>query len=297
MKTSFKEYFNYTRPEKRGIILLVVLIIIVFIVPTLHEKFKPETIIDFSEFEAQLNQFESNITAKEQEKEQNTTISYFYFDPNNIDKEGLIRLGFSKRQASNLINYRKAGGVFSNPTDLKKIYSIDSTLFRNIKPYIQINIDKEISETPQLSKKIPEEQKANSYESLIIELNTADSVDLIKLPGIGKVMARRIIDYRNFLGGFYQKEQLLEVFGLNKETYNNIDDLIIIDAIHINKININTVEFKTLNKHPYMSYANTKAIFKYRQLMGGFLSTTEIIENHLVDTATYIKIKNYVHIE
>ena len=297
MKIPYNEYFNYTKPEKRGIIVLIVLIIVVFITPTLHEKFTPETIVDFSEFEAQLNQFESDITAKEQEKIENTTISYFYFDPNSIDLEGLISLGFTKRQANTLINYRKAGGVFSKANDLNKIYTIDSALFQNIKPYIRIKNDLKFNETPQLTESKVESRSPNTLESTIIELNTADSIDLIKIHGIGKILAKRIVDYRNFLGGFYNKEQLLEVYGLNKETYNLINDMVRIDTSYINKIDINNVEFKTLNKHPYMSYANTKAIFKYRQLMGGFSTTSEIIENHLIDSATYTKIKNYVHIK
>jgi competence protein ComEA len=129
-----------------------------------------------------------------------------------------------------------------------------------------------------------------------IELNTADSIDLIKLYGIGPSLSRRIIRYRNFLGGYCNREQLLEVYGLNQETYNKIANAITTDTSLIQKINLNQIEFKALNKHPYFSYAHTKSVFKYRKLMNGFRSVNEIVANNLVDSATYAKVKPYLRV-
>ena len=54
----------------------------------------------------------------------------------------------------------------------------------------------------------------------VVELNTADTTILKKVPGIGSTFARRIIKYRELLGGFFTVEQLREVYGLDEERYN-----------------------------------------------------------------------------
>ena len=86
----------------------------------------------------------------------------------------------------------------------------------------------------------------------------------------------------------------MEVYGLSKDTYNSINEFVMIDSSYIQKMNINTIEFKTLNKHPYITYLHTKSILKYRDLMGGFTSVESILENHLMDSTAYNKIKHYI---
>jgi len=97
-----------------------------------------------------------------------------------------------------------------------------------------------------------------------IEINSADSAALDRLPGIGPVLAQRILKYRRILGGFYAFNQLSEVYGLKPETISKIEKYIKIDTAKIEKIAINNDSFKKVNAHPYISYEQTKAIFKLR---------------------------------
>ena len=157
-----------------------------------------------------------------------------------------------------------------------------------------------VAESKQAKNTVPYIKSSNKEKEIaiiLIELNTADSIDLIKLHGIGPVLAKRIINYRNFLGGYCKIEQLLEVYGLKNDTYNTVNKLIRLDTAYIQKMNINTIEFKTLNKHPYITYSNTKSILKYRKLMEGFTSISELLDNHLVDSLTYNKILHYICVE
>lgn len=55
-----------------------------------------------------------------------------------------------------------------------------------------------------------------------IDLNTADTILLQRVPGIGPSYARRIAKYRDMLGGYYAVEQLQEVYGMERERYNQI---------------------------------------------------------------------------
>lgn len=97
-----------------------------------------------------------------------------------------------------------------------------------------------------------------------IELNTADSIQLQELKGIGPGFARRIIIYREKLGGYYAKEQLMEVYGFTDKLYNLIKNDITVDASKIRKMNVNRMDISHLKRHPYISYYEAKAIYDYR---------------------------------
>lgn len=99
-----------------------------------------------------------------------------------------------------------------------------------------------------------------------INLNTADSTALMTLHGIGAVYASRIIKYRNLLGGYYDKSQILEVYGITKETYSLFCDDISASADDIVKIPVNTASFKEILRHPYFDYDMVVKIVRAREI-------------------------------
>ena len=101
-----------------------------------------------------------------------------------------------------------------------------------------------------------------------LNLNSADTTELKSLPGIGSFFAKNIVDYRNKLGGFIEKEQLLEVYAFDSTRMANIENLIIIDTIELRKVNVNTDDFKTILRHPYIEYEDVKKIVNYRESKG-----------------------------
>ena len=108
--------------------------------------------------------------------------------------------------------------------------------------------------------------KTNSQKP--IDINSADTTELKSLPGIGSFFAKNIVDYRNKLGGFIEKEQLLEVYAFDTTRMANIENLIIIDTIELRKVNVNTDDFKTILLHPYIEYEDVKKIVNYRESKG-----------------------------
>lgn len=111
-----------------------------------------------------------------------------------------------------------------------------------------------------------------------IELNTADTFDLQRLKGIGPSFARRIIAYRERLGGFIRKAQLLEVWGMDTVRYRLIEKNIRVVPDSVRKIDLNQVTFKELIRHPYFPFELTKSIMLYRQKIKK-ISTVEELRN------------------
>ena len=134
-------------------------------------------------------------------------------------------------------------------------------------------VTKSYKETINNINKKVQQPKANSLSSKAlvqksVKLNSADTTELKSLPGIGSFFAKNIVDYKNKLGGFIEKEQLLEVYAFDTTRLSNIENFIIIDTIELRKVNINTDDFKTILRHPYIEYEDVKKIVNYRESKG-----------------------------
>ncbi|MGE0018214.1 MAG: helix-hairpin-helix domain-containing protein [Draconibacterium sp.] len=204
-----------------------------------------------------------------------------FFDPNNTEFSDLMEFGFNQFQAKNLVAYRSKGGIFKAPEDILKIYGIDSSFYLSIKSNIRIENSAENRTFPITG-------------SLYIELNEADSAELVELNGIGPSFASRIIKYRNRLGGFFNPSQLLEVYNFPIETYAKIEGNIYVDTLKIQKIRINFADFKEFIKHPYFSKQKVELILKYREKNGSFENEDEIRASGIFDETEFKKTISYL---
>ncbi|GHV37725.1 hypothetical protein FACS1894178_9410 [Bacteroidia bacterium] len=116
-----------------------------------------------------------------------------------------------------------------------------------------------------------------------VEVNTADTLDLQEIRGIGSILAKRIVNYRNLLGGFVAKEQLLEVWGIDSIKYAAVKDAFVLKTVKITKINLNVIDIQTLKKHPYMDYYLAKAIVQDREKNGLFEKIEDILRVEMLD--------------
>ena len=128
---------------------------------------------------------------------------------------------------------------------------------------------------------------------MVIEINTADSAALVSLRGVGPVFAGRILKYRGLLGGYFQVEQMLEVYGMDTLRYEQIKDHIKADPGRINKIEVNVAEFKTLLRHPYLDYETVKDIINYRKTAGPILNSDSLRKIIAYDPM-FNKVKYYI---
>ena len=130
--------------------------------------------------------------------------------------------------------------------------------------------------------------------NVVIELNSADSAKLTELKGIGPSFARRIINYRNRLRGFINKEQLKEVYGMDDDRYAEMQAQVSVDPTHVQKIHINKVDFDGLKYFPYLSFKQMNAIIQFREQHGDYDSLNDMRNIAILNDEILRKIEPYI---
>ena len=294
-----KAFLSFSKSEQRGIIVLVIIILLIAGVNILLPYFVDSTSkLDVSKYKSEIDLFlheqqlisdSVNIENLQNSGEIDHSIAIqkikpFFFNPNNLPVESWKQMGFTDRQIRTIKNYESKGGKFKRKEDLKKMYSISDAEYEIIEPYISIPESK----NGKLS------QKRINYKN--IDINSADSSELIESLGLSPWLANRTILYREALGGYMNKNQLKEVYNFTNEMYIPIENFIEIDTSLISKIDINNVNFKKLLKHPYFDYTLTKRIFDIRYKIGSFSSVDQLKLIEGVNDSIYNKIKYYLYI-
>jgi competence protein ComEA len=200
-------------------------------------------------------------------------ISYFNFDPNTLDASGWKKLGFSNAQVQVIQNYLKRGGKFKERGDLKKVYSIRDEDYERVKEFIRI-------------------EKATNQ--VFVELNTADSLALLQLTGIGPAFASRILKYRTVLGGYVDKSQVLGVYGMDEERYGKFERQVWVDTTKITGVAINEWDAKRLGRHPYIGFKVGEIIVRYRHQHGPFKEVDEIRNLGVIEEENLKKLIKYL---
>ena len=300
MSEDLKNYFSFSKRERRGIIALVVLIIVFFAIAYSVKFINSKEETDISQFEKEIDALISS--SKEQKesiddltvKEEETTISVPPIDPNTATEEQWRSIGISANQFRVIKNYLQKGGKFKSKEDLKKIYSITPEIYKKIEPYIYIKK----TDTTSIAATAPIPQNKMETKpitsNLIIEINSADTILLQALPGIGSSFASRIVKYRNLLGGFHKKEQLLEVFGMDETRYSGFQQNISINPSLIKKIEINNASAIQLQQHPYIDKQLSMLIVSYRNQHGRFRSIEDFKKLALVNDEIVSKLAPYL---
>ena len=275
MKKSFHSLFTFSKKERRAILFLIALIFLARSLPFIVEKIWPpvfpeiraekiEELITAEKNLSGLKNFSGNSSRKNNDHS-HVELHPFPFDPNSLDEKGWLRLGVEPSAAQSILKYLSKGGRFRQPDDLYKMYRLDSATARQLIPFVRI------------SDVVPIKQSDHQIRSVqLIEINTADSMQWMLLPGIGPVLSGRIVSFRKKLGGFVSTMQLKEVYGMKDSVLTNILPCLKVDSSGVQRIHLNAADLKTLAAHPYIKYAAAKAIITYREAHGPFLSVQDV---------------------
>lgn len=271
-----RKWFTFSKGERVAVITILVAIFVLLLACLL---WRPKVSLD----EVSLHNLDSLLVlrqaAMEEMQQQKASqpqevveLQPFPFNPNTMTEEEGRRMGLTDRQVRNIINYRDKGGKFYSKNDLAKLYTISEEDFAQLEPYIVLPevARKEYTKPKTETKEKQEvtEEKKTSKPIPVVDLNTVDSATLVELPQIESYTAARIVAYREKLGGFIKKEQLLEVKGVDEARYNVVEPYIKIGEASVTKIDVNRADFKTLVNHPYLNYNQVKRIFNQREKRG-----------------------------
>jgi competence protein ComEA len=283
---------NLSKRNRRAILYLSILLGLIVYFPRVYFFIKKEDKVSIQSFPTE-KWIKSNIKKVDFKNDYSTEKSFkklkynsptSKFDPNEYTKEDWMKLGLSEKQVNVIMNFAKRG--LNSNEDLQKIFVISDKLFELIKDSTFYSIKK-------TSEKFEDKTKVES-KKILLDINNATEEQLINLPGIGSFFAKQIIKKRNELGGFYQLEQLKEVWKMDQEKLEVIEPFIKIDNSKIIKIELNKVNLDELKRHPYIRWNIANSIIKIREQKGYFKNIEEIKESVLISEELFEKLKPYL---
>ena len=270
----WKDFFYFTRAERQGILILAVLCILVFVagwlIPVKENTAKNDTEKmkkEYAGFMSSISEKEQKIYSHNNRFQPPRTVRLTTFDPNITDSVGFLDLGLPAWMAKNILKYRNKGGKFRRAEDFRKVYGLTQEQYEMLLPYIYIATFAKPKDTLRLYTRKIEEDTLNFFKyaaGTVVELNSADTTELKKIPGIGSGIARMITGYRNRLGGFYDIAQL-------KEIHLDVEKLrpwFNVATGNTRRLNINRTGIERLKAHPYINFYQAKIIVEYRKKKG-----------------------------
>ena len=228
-------------------------------------------------------------------------VETFPFDPNTADSTQLLRLGLQPWQVRNIYKYRAHGGIYRCKEDFARLYGLTVKDYRRLEPYIRISNDYLPASTLVEGRRNVHDERiagrqkdtvrertvsggrdtSHSYTPLYpvklkdterVVLNTADTTQLKRVPGIGSYFARRIMRYGQQLGGYVSIDQLDEI----EDFPEDAKKYFVIEQPVVRKVNVNQLTVQQLRRHPYINYFQAKEIVNYRRTKGPLHSLDEL---------------------
>lgn len=290
-----KQYFVFSKSERNGIYVLLLLIALALFAPKVYRLINPPQPTDFSLNTLVATQPNSSVFTSDSTKQigEQPQAELFVFNPNTADSLTLVSLGFTPKTARSIVNYRSKGGKFKKPEDLYRIFNIDSHFISTLLPYVQLDAEEEYQSQFKPNQFTNKEKKV----FVPVELNTADSLQLVGLYGIGPKMASKIIDYRNRLGGFFRVEQLIEIWGIDEFLLEELNGKIYVDVSKVKYLPINSITYDELKLNPYLKFKIASAIVNYRKHHGAFKRVEDLKQVILLPDSSYQKLLPYLKLE
>ncbi|WP_373056870.1 ComEA family DNA-binding protein [Zunongwangia sp. H14] len=286
----FKSHFVFNRNQQNGVLLLVVLIIIlqvVLVMPHFSSRAEPQVVTN-----AQIDLFQKKIDSLKRAKTEKP-VELSLFNPNYLTDFKGYTLGMSPEEIDRLLSFRSAGKWINSAQDFQAVTGVSDSLLNRIAPLFKF------PEWVRQSQQDPV-KPGSPVSSRIMkkDLNVATAGELMEVNGIGEVLAQRIVNYRNKLGGFADEIQLKDIYGLSYETRGNIlKTFSVLTKPEIIKKSLKSIGVLELSEVPYFNYELAREIINYRQLHGGINSFEELSKINSFPTDKIDRIELYLTID
>lgn len=282
-----REIFVFTRKERNGILLLLFILFLTLCVDIALPFILPEKEYDVSSWKEEAQKYYTAIPPVAVAEK----ITFKgVIDPNFAGLTELTEMGIPSGLASNWVKYLQKGGHFKKKEEVMKLYGMTDNLYKKVQGNLQITehtvpVNRKAGmarpNAAEISGPIRKDtlwkNRDNELKNIpSIEVNRADSVQLEALPGIGPVLASRIIKFRRLLGGFYEIGQLKEIYGMSEELWTKSSTRLHADPSEIKKIDVNFLSLSELGRHPYIGFRQARKIVKRRDNSGKFTQIADL---------------------
>ena len=228
-------------------------------------------------------------------------VSLFPFDPNTADSTQLLRLGLKPWQVRNIYKYRAKGGRYRTKEDFAMLYGLTLEHYRRLEPYIKIapevmardvivrRTNPNLNHNPNLNSPLSTQRGVGGeYSSLplplerggersklslgeTLDINTADTTSLKRIPGIGSYFARRIVELRQRRQAFTSPDELLAIRNFPESSL-----VYMTCSQNFPKVHVNSSTLQQLKEHPLINHTQATDILRYRRLNGAIRSTDDM---------------------
>lgn len=222
-------------------------------------------------------------------------VETFPFDPNEADSTALLRLGLAPWQVRAIYRYRAKHGRYHTVEDFKRLPGMTNEMWDRLAPYVRIGkqyqyVDVPDCTCPAASPAVRESSTSETTQPVVtrdtvlypekykpgtlVDLNSADTNQLKKIPQIGSARSRKIVIYRQKLGGFVRAEQVMEACELPDEVL----EWFVVNQPRPQRLNVNKLSVQRLMQHPYITFYQARAIVEYRKAKGDLHSFDELLK-------------------
>ncbi len=273
MKTFLKKHFDYSKSQRRGIILLFSLIISLqfFYLFADFTASEPDSLE-----KQQWLSLQTKIDSLKRAKQ--TAVAKIYpFNPNFITDFKGYKLGMSALEIDRLLAFREKNRYVNSAEEFQKVTQISDSLLSEIAPYFKFP-DWVKNKKNANYKTFPKTNFRKEREKIfVLDINEATQDDLIKIYGIGPALSERILKEREKFGSFVSMEQMEDIWGLSPEVIENLNKYFrIAFPPKVSKLKINEASVKELARFPYFKYALAKQIVTFRSMNGGIHNSEDL---------------------
>jgi competence protein ComEA len=308
-REQFKDLFYLHRGERRGSLFLIGILIVLLAWVVYVQWIRSPDVPDLAAVRSEMEAWSAHRMALSEQAARDS--EPFPFDPNTIERDEWLALGLSERQVDGIERYMSKGGRFRTKSDVSKLYALTPADYERLHPFILLPDSLPKKRYQQREPKKWPEQAAfastgerpawkNERQPLRkVEVNSADSLALVALPGIGPSFAKGILSYRDRLGGFISLDQLAEVYVLKDkpDALARMTELLDLDTLAVQRIPINTCTVEELAEHPYARWKLAKPLIAYRAQHGPFRTVADIRGCILIDDEAFRKLAPYLSVE
>jgi len=283
VKLYIRAFFGFSRMETNGFLLLMPLTLVILFSEPIYRLCKsPEPVMVIDRTDSLLAWMANHEVVSLINRLD--TIRFYSFNPNKISPDSLVALGLGDRIATRIEKYRAKGGQFRKKEDLARIFGMDSLWYQRASPWMKF------PKAGKILAQLPRKQRL-----MLQDINLADTLQLQDVYGIGPALARRIVTFRDRLGGFLTMEQLKEVYGLDSIVVSRVKRQFEVKLNFIPRlINVQTASMDDLIRHPYISRRQASAIVAYRSQRHRIDSIGQLLQVKIVDESWLAKVRPYL---